>query len=277
MNTVVYNTLLDTQARVGAMDEVSEIVAAMAADACAPDQISLSTICKGYCMKGDLDKAFEVFRQMQTNNMAADSIIYNTMLDGCTRHNRMDLADEVLKDFEAYKIKPSNFTLGILVKMYGRRKQLDKAFEIVEVLPKQHGFKANAQIRAGLICACLSNRCLDRALEVLSQMRVDGQLGEARAFNVLIGALVRQGRLQEAVDLVREAYGLRGKAATLAAGQYLDNEPIELLLQALSQRGLMESVGLQLIEGLRATAGQHISCRFLATLGQNTGYTRTRY
>merc|ERR1719335_801022 len=124
----------------------------MESNDCVPDQITLSTICKGYCVKGDLDKAFAVFRQMQSNNMAADSIIYNTMLDGCTRHNRMDLADQVLEDIESFKIKPTNFTLGILIKMYGRRRQLHKAFEVVDQLPKRHGFKPNAQIRTGLIC-----------------------------------------------------------------------------------------------------------------------------
>ena len=35
--------------------------------------------------------------------------------------------DRVLEDLEKLKISPSNFTVGILVKMYGRR-MLDKAF-----------------------------------------------------------------------------------------------------------------------------------------------------
>jgi len=127
------------------------------------------------CIKGDLDKAMEVFRQMQANNMAADAIVYNTILDGCTRHNRMDLADEILEDFEQFNIKPSNFTIGILIKMYSRRKRLDKAFEVLEQLPRRHGFKPNVQVRTGLICACLSNRDLDRALQVLTDIWMEFQ------------------------------------------------------------------------------------------------------
>merc|ERR1719323_1247357 len=123
LNTVVYNAVIDAQARVGAMDGVSELVEAMEPDGCAPDCITYSTIVKGYCVKGDLEKAFEVFHGMQKNGMAGDSIIYNTVLDGCTRHSRMDLADQLLEDMEKYNITPSNFTLGILVKMYGRRRQ----------------------------------------------------------------------------------------------------------------------------------------------------------
>merc|ERR1719432_421784 len=117
------------------MDEVSELVEAMEPDGCGPDAITYSTIVKGYCVKGDLDKAFEVFRGMQRSSMANDAIIYNTILDGCTRHSRMDLADKILFDLEKYQIIPSNFTLGILVKMYGRRHMLDKAFEVVAEMP----------------------------------------------------------------------------------------------------------------------------------------------
>merc|ERR1719247_20814 len=173
-NTVVYNALIDSQARVGAMDEVSKLVESMEPNGCASDAITYSTIVKGYCIKGDLDKAFEVFRSMQGNGMAADSIIYNTVMDGCTRHNRMDLVDLVLEDMDKFSIKPSNFTLGILVKMYGRRHQLDKAFHVIEELPRKHGLQVNSQVKTCLMCACLSNNDIDRAMEVFEDIKREG-------------------------------------------------------------------------------------------------------
>merc|ERR1719460_1499519 len=57
-NTVVYNALIDSQARVGAMDSVSKLVTSMEGHGCSPDGITYSTIVKGYCIKGDIDKAF---------------------------------------------------------------------------------------------------------------------------------------------------------------------------------------------------------------------------
>merc|ERR1719449_403224 len=53
-NIVVYNALIDSQARVGAMDEVSKLVESMEPNGCASDAITYSTIVKGYCIKGDL-------------------------------------------------------------------------------------------------------------------------------------------------------------------------------------------------------------------------------
>jgi len=249
-NTVVYNALIDSQARVGAMDRVSLLVESMEPDGCAPDGITYSTIVKGYCVKGDLDTAFEVFRSMQKTGMAVDSVIYNTIMDGCTRHNRGDLADMVLDDMEKNKVKPSNFTLGILVKMYGRRRQLDKAFEVIEELPKRHGLQVNAQVRTCLLGACLSNHDPARAVKVFQDIKASG-CADAKAYGSLIAGLVRLGQLEKAAELVSDAYGLDGQRG-LPAGQTLETETLEQLMRTLGHRNLMQSMGVPLLERLRA-------------------------
>merc|ERR1719393_1159336 len=66
-NVVVFNALIDSQARVGAMDEVSRLVQSMEKNGCSPDKITYSTIVKGYCVQGDVEQAFEIFRTMQRN------------------------------------------------------------------------------------------------------------------------------------------------------------------------------------------------------------------
>jgi len=262
MNTVAYNAVIDAQARVGAMDAVSKLVETMAIDGCTPDTITYSTIVKGYCVKGDLDKAFEVFRGMQKNRMAGDSIIYNTVLDGCTRHGRMDLADILLEDMDKYSVVPSNFTLGILVKMYGRRRQLHKALEVVKELPAKHGFFPNAQVRTCLMCTCINNNALDTAFEVFEDVKKHSQGIDAKAYGAMISGCVRYGRLAKAVELVDEAYGLRqaaGKGTPARAdrkdsrgGQVLETETLEHLLRSLAQNGMMEDHGVPLLERLRA-------------------------
>lgn len=257
-NTVVYNALIDSQARVGAMDEVTKLVESMAPKGCTPDGITYSTIVKGYCIKGDLDKAFEVFRSMQGSGMAVDSVIYNTVMDGCTRHNRMDLADKVCEDMEKYNIKPTNFTVGILVKMWGRRRQLDKAFAAFEDIPRKHGFQANPQARTCLMCACLTNNRADRAIQVFEALKQVEGGADAKAYGSLFSGLLRLGELQKAVALVEDAYGLneesQGQKAHrgLPVGQHLESDSLEQLMNGLTQRKLMESLGLPLLDRLRA-------------------------
>jgi len=254
MNTVVYNALIDAQARVGLMDEVGFLMQSMESHGCVPDSITYSTIVKGYCFKGDLDKAFEVFRSMRQNQMANDSVIYNTLLDGCVRHNRMDLAETLLEDMNRFSISPSNFTLGILVKMYGRRRQLDKAFKTVEEIPKKYGFKANGQVKTCLINACLNNNDVDLAMKVFDELRCSEQGADRKNYTSMISSLLRHGRLEQAVKLVEDAYGLDAGARVraLPPGQRLEADSLEQLLRALTQRGQMERLGVPLMNRLRA-------------------------
>lgn len=280
-NTVVYNVVIDAQARVGAMEKVSELFGAMRREGCVPDVITYSTVVKGYCVRGDLDQAFKVFRSMQANNMVNDAIIYNTVLDGCIRHNRMDLADELLVDMEERSIAPSNFTLGILVKMYGRRRMLDKAFAMVEEVPARHGFEANGQVRTCLMCACINSNDLDRAQEVFEQLKaIDG--ADPKAYGALISGCTKRGQHARAVALVEEFYGLTdaatrprsslgkpGRKGRYPARSHLEVEYVEQLLQALRQQGLFEKMGIPLLQRLRAI-GAPLGGRLLALLAEAT-------
>jgi len=252
MNTVAYNALIDAQARVGAMDEVSTLVAAMEPDGCSPDVITFSTIVKGYCVKGELAKALEVFRSIERNGMVADAIIYNTILDGCIRHNNMELADEMVSNMRLYKVIPSNFTLGILVKMYGRRGQLNQAFEVVETLSKQHNFFPNAQVRTCLMCACVNNRAIQRAFQVFADLKASREGVDVKAYGALLSGCIRHRHLEEAVGLVEEAYGLKDPNSRLPRGELLEQERVDHLFRTISQHGLMEKLGVPLLEKLRA-------------------------
>merc|ERR1719223_75954 len=194
--------------------------------------------------------------------MIRDAIVYNTVIDGCSRHDRMDLADMGLEDMNKCGIAPSNFTLGILVKMYGRRRQLQKALEVVNVLPARYGFQPNSQVRTCLMCTCINNNALDTAFEVFEDVKKHSQGVDAKAYGAMISGCVRYGRLAKAVELVDEAYGLRqaaGKGTPARAdrkdsrgGQVLETETLEHLLRSLAQNGMMEDHGVPLLERLRA-------------------------
>mmetsp|Transcript_39382 Transcript_39382/g.62428 ORF Transcript_39382/g.62428 Transcript_39382/m.62428 type:complete len:1007 (+) Transcript_39382:63-3083(+) len=250
MNTFVFTTLIDSQARIGATDAVADLVQCMEGSGCKPDAVTNSTIVKAYVVKGNLDEAYQVFLKIQSEGLAVDSV-YNTMLDGCTRLNRMDIADNVLADMEKYNVKPSNFTLGILVKMYGRRKQLKKAFDVINTLAQKHGLEPNYQVKTCLMCACLSNNDFHKAYEVFDDIKKSGQGVDARTYGALIQSNVRHGNLKEAVRLVKEAYGI-GQYRVLLPSQTLEPEPFKEFLRALGKNGETESTVVPLLSELRA-------------------------
>merc|ERR1719163_2107110 len=143
---VTYNTLIDACARVGEMTKAAAVFRDMCDRGTDPDLITYSTIIKGYCVQGDLEQAIQLFSLMRKRGLKPDAILFNSILDGCARKQMRTLTEQVLEDMEKEGVPPSNFTLSILVKLYGRCKDVEKAFDVVETYPKKYSFELNAQV-----------------------------------------------------------------------------------------------------------------------------------
>merc|ERR1719444_533649 len=115
--------------------------------------------------------------------------------------------------------------------------------------------------------ACLSNHDADRAMKVFEELKVVGGGADSKAYSSLLSGLVRLGRLENAVGLVEDAYGLgsSGKHG-LPHGQTLEAEALEQLMRNLGQSRHMQSVGVDLLERLRAARCPISSRLFSSTL-----------
>lgn len=272
LNTLVYNAILDAYAKAGSMNKACALVESMGAEGCKPDDITWSMVAKGYCVNGDLDKALDVFKRLHFENRTNTTIAYNTILDGCVKHNRFDLADIMLGSLESWKIYPTNFTLGIVVKLWGRRRQLSKAFAAVKTLPQQYGFTPNGPVLTSLLFACLRNDALSDALAAYQDLRRAGIPTDGKVFSALIGSCARAGRSEQAVSLVEEAYGLGGKARrVLPAGENIDTASLEQVLKMLQKQGLMQKHGIPLLQDMRV-AKVSVNSRILNTFLDHGGH-----
>eukprot|EP00427_Karlodinium_veneficum_P005469 CAMPEP_0169150546 /NCGR_PEP_ID=MMETSP1015-20121227/50257_1 /TAXON_ID=342587 /ORGANISM="Karlodinium micrum, Strain CCMP2283" /LENGTH=1020 /DNA_ID=CAMNT_0009219719 /DNA_START=9 /DNA_END=3071 /DNA_ORIENTATION=+ len=248
MNTTVYNVMIDVHARVGATREVSNLLKLMEADGLNPDNITKSIVAKSYCVSGEIEKAMDVFRTLPTGRGSNNVVIYNTILDGCVRHQRMELADELIAKIDEYSLTPSNFTLGIIVKMWGRRRKLQEAFAAVRNLPKKYGFTANGSVKTCLFFACLRNDAISQACEVFDDMRATKSRVDAKMFSALINNCARVGQLDKAVKLVDNACGLSSGRRELPRGEQLENSCLEQLMKSLSKQGEFQRLGAPLIQ-----------------------------
>jgi len=272
--TMSYNTVADAQARVGNAEAVMSLVELMEEDHCKPDHVTHSIIVKAYCMTGELDRGYQVFRTMRrrdagvptTSTLGSGSsdgsvtIAFNTLLDGCVRHNKFDLADNLLEQLEEFGVVPTNFTLCILLKMCGRRRQLARAMRAAEIWPKRYGFQANTAVKTCLMCACIKSDSVESAFKVFDDVKASG-CADVKAYGVLLNGCVRHGALKEAVKLVEEAYGL-DRTDGKRPGEGLEMHGVEQLIVALANQGLGESVGAPLLHKLRS-AGVTINARML--------------
>merc|ERR1719161_553469 len=180
LNLVLYNGLIDAQAREGNMEVILELLAEMEKAGLAPDHITRSTVAKGFCMKGDLEKAMDVFRKAPTDE--ANIVLFNTVLDACARRGNYALGDELLARI-GRGVVPTSHTLGLLARFWGRQRQLERAFEAFEELPRRFGFSVDSPAWCSLITACLGVQDIPQACRAFAQMQAAPCGPDRKAFN----------------------------------------------------------------------------------------------
>merc|ERR1719359_2238621 len=265
-----YNMLIDAFARAGNMDRVAKLFRDMYQKNVNPDIVTYSTVIKGYCTKGDLEPALQLFSMMRKRGIKPDAILFNSILDGCAHKQMRTLTEQVLTDMQEEGVLPSNFTLSILVKLYGRCGDLEQALEVVETYPKKYGFELNAQVYTCLMSACIANEQLDRALSVLEQMQKASCDADSKTYQTLLSGCLKHDDLENAVRLVDDALGLDGERT--GPRVLLDSESIDNVLFMISRRGKAADLGEPLVERMQQ-GGVTVSDRALRAVrgGGNGG------
>jgi pentatricopeptide repeat protein len=246
VGVVTYNTLIDACARVGEMQHAAELFTGMCASGIEPDLITYSTIIKGYCVQGDLEKGLQLFSIMQKKGIRPDAILFNSILDGCAKRQMRSLTETVLNDMEVAGIAPSNVTLSILIKLYGRCRDLDEAFRIIEEYPARYNFIVNPHVQTCLMSACIANNNLDKAKEIYKQMSTNGVVIDAKTYETVINGCLKLGDITGAVEIIDEVLASDVRPIPL------DSELLANVLFMIQRKHLAEELGVPLAQRLRA-------------------------
>merc|ERR1719235_567446 len=175
------------------MDSASKLFQDMLDAEVVPDLITYSTLIKGYCVCGDLDHSLQLFTSMRKKGIRPDAIVFNSLLDGCAKKQMPSLCEQVIRDMESAGVVPSNHSASILIKLYGRCKNLDAAFRVVNEMPQKYGFKANNAVYTCLMSACISNGHLDKAMELRLRMQEERVMPDEKTYSTLLRGTLRAG------------------------------------------------------------------------------------
>jgi len=265
-NHIVYSSLINAHTRNGLMARAESLLNDMQGEGCQANTITYSSLVKGYCVQGDLEAALRLFHQMAEVGIPSDTVIFNTLLDGCVQQAKFDLADELMMEMKRQDVKSSNYTLSIVVKMWSKRKSLDKAFACIrEALknPAEHG-RVDAQVGSCIVGACIHNRAPERALLVFEEMKTwpnfDGP--DANTYSAMISGMSRHGYLQRAVQVAEEACVALRATARGQDRRSLAPNALQQLFRALKSEGLLEEHGLPLVRKFRQ-AGMRVEMQWL--------------
>eukprot|EP00440_Ansanella_granifera_P000069 gb/GFBE01000072.1/.p1 GENE.gb/GFBE01000072.1/~~gb/GFBE01000072.1/.p1 ORF type:complete len:932 (+),score=227.65 gb/GFBE01000072.1/:1-2796(+) len=210
LGTVTYNTLIDSLVRAADLRQAMELFKDMTTCNVAPDVITYSILIKGYSTVGDLERAITLLGQMQRCGIKPDAILFNSILHGCAQCQKRALTEQVLEDMDKAGIAPSNFTLSILVKLYGRCGDLEAAVKATEVYPAKYGFDLNAQVYTCLMSTCISAGDLAKAFDVYQRMRADGCKADAKTYETLLHGCIRLAEPERAAQIMEEALSHEG-------------------------------------------------------------------
>jgi len=240
---VVFNTLIDACSRVGDMDAAASLFRDMVAE-CAPDLITYSTLIKGYCVRGELDEAMELFACMRRKGIQPDAIVFNSLLDGCAKKQMPVLCEQVVHDMEQAGVNPSNHSASILIKLYGRCRDLNAAFRVINEMPKKYGFHPNAAVYTCLMSTCITNGRMDLAMDLRKRMIEDSIWLDEKTYSTLIRGALRSNSVEQCVLLVHAALDQGGR-------RLLDDELVQGVLLLIQRRRLWDERGRELLERLR--------------------------
>jgi len=246
-----YNLVIEACARTGSMDRAQQIFRELCGQGINPDLMTFSLIVKGYCVQGELEQALQLFNLMRKRSIEPDVGMFNAILDGCGRKEMRMLSEQVFADMEACNVAPTNFTLAILVKLYGRCHDLDAAFDMVEATSAKYNLEVSTQVYSCLMIACATNGDIKRALELLPKIGTP----DAKTYSGLMNACLKHNQITDAIKLLDGA---------ITARCTLDKELVEGVIFMAMRRGMSRETG-PVVKRLQAS-GFALSERIAASI-----------
>jgi len=253
VSLVVLNTLIDACSRVGDMEAAGRVFDEMVDLQCEPDVITYTTLIKGYCVCGNLDYSLQLFASMRKKGIRPDAIVFNSILDGCAKKQMTSLCEQVIRDMEEADVKPSNHSASILIKLYGRTKNLEAAFQVVNVMPAKYGFRANNAVYTCLMSACIANGKLDQAMALRLRMSQERINPDEKMYSTLLRGTLRASSVEQCIRVIADALEQRNSR------MMLDEELVWSVLLLIRRRNLWEAHGRELVERLKS-AGVAVRC-----------------
>jgi len=258
-----YRALLTACVRNGDLLQAAELFRVLSNAGLEPDFGIFATLIRGYCAAGELEHGMTLFYLLRRRGFVPDASLFDAILDGCARRNMTTLTEQVLKDMQAVGVSLSNQTIAILLRLFGRNRDLGRALQIFEELPKRNGLEVNTHTYRTLISVCLTNGRLDLAIEAFEKMQGAGCAADARTYEALVLGCLRQGDLDRAVDLIDSALGLSdyetaARDGSEVARACLEPKLVDDVLSLIGRRRQAQRLGAPLVRRLRR-AGCEVS------------------
>ena len=186
---ITYNCALDVLVNLQRIDEAIDLFETID-KLYSADLVSYSTIIKGLCKVDRKSKALSYVKQMLESPISVDVSVVNLFLDCCANYQdyRLGIKGHQLADL--HKIRPNEVTFGIMIKIYGFSRELNKAFDTLDVM-KAYGIRPSIIVFTNLVHISFYSRNLKKVEEAYRLFRREKLKGDRLLYSKLVDGFLR--------------------------------------------------------------------------------------
>jgi pentatricopeptide repeat protein len=211
-NIITYNAILDSCVECGNFDMMTEIYdnlkknAIQDESASQPDLITYSTVIKGYSRMKNIEKVMDIYNYLRNrNDMILDEVVYNSILDGLLKSSRYHDALNLYEDMRKNNIKRSNATFSILIKIFSKMDDVEKAIAVYNEMISEK-VKPSLITYTSIIQILIKSKRINTAIQIFGEILTQKLNPDQVMFNVIINGCVFNGKLDEACKLLLESF-----------------------------------------------------------------------
>jgi len=192
-NLVTFNTMIDAYANSGQYQNAFEVFQSLKKSCLQPDRISYTTLIKASIKSGDLGKALDLLDDMKWVGIKPDLLTYNNIIESLCNANRLFEAKDLVNEMERARVSPDSMTYGLL--MTGLLKANKPGpcltlFESAFADERTVALTENVQLYTTAISAAAAMGDHDRALDLLTRMKLAGVKPNEKTLTSLMGACI---------------------------------------------------------------------------------------
>jgi len=206
-SAITFGCMVESLVMNGAVDDawklVHEMLSSEEHSECV-NTVIYSTVMKGFSHARRPDQCFAVLDEMRARGVEANTITYNTLLDACAKCSAMARVPHVFEEMKLNQIEPDKITYSTLIKGYCLVGDLDCAFDLFEEMQADGKVGLDEIVYNALIDGCGRQQKVQRAMQVLADMRKAKIAPSNYTLSILVKLLGRAHKLNDAIALVED-------------------------------------------------------------------------
>lgn len=203
--------------RIGRLTKATEIYDAMKKAEgyrAKPTIVTYSMLIKACVDVREIERALHIVEEMGVAGEAPDEIIFGHLLEGCRLVGNLKLGERLFEDMCKAGLTPSEYTLTMMVKLYGRCSALEKAYSLVARWESDFGQKPSVIHFTCLVSGCLRLKQYDQAWRAYELMEKHGVAADAMMVSTLMPAMVACQKYCRVLSIARRtSKSVRNSAA----------------------------------------------------------------